>query len=213
MKRSIILFSMLFALQTVLAQTPYFRAGVGISSLSDAKVTAIVTETGLDPISDSTDIEYDSDISLQVAMGLDYENGYKLELHFSTQENEGSYKVDRSDKVEQKSTTLGLNIVREFDRGRWVPFVNAGAGFVFTEFKDDFFDEGVVEKIKDTTMALNVGGGITYSLSDTLDFYGKYNYYMSGDIEDRILDVAEGTVDGELELGLHQFVVGITQSF
>ena len=155
MKRSIVLFSMLFALQTVLAQTSYFRAGVGISSLSDAKVTAIVTETGLDPISDSTDIEYDSDISLQVAMGLDYENGYKLELHFSTQENEGSYKVDRSDKVEQKSTTLGLNIVREFDRGRWVPFVNAGAGFVFTEFKDDFFDEGVVEKIKDTTMALN----------------------------------------------------------
>ena len=60
MKRSIVVFAMLFALQTVLAQTPYIRAGMGISSLSDAKVTAILTVTGLDSVSDSTDIDLKS---------------------------------------------------------------------------------------------------------------------------------------------------------
>lgn len=207
MKKSIVVFSMLFALQSVLAQTPYFRAGVGISSLSDAKYSE--TENGVPGsiYSFETDVEYDSSIGLSVALGLAYEDGVKLEGVFSTQENEATFDIEGTKfKLDQETRTLGINAIKEFHGERMVPFINVGLGFVFSELKYP----GI--SIKDTNLSLNIGGGATYAISETLNLFGNYNYYLIGDGEDSYTDDF-GTFDAELELGLHQFVVGVTQSF
>ena len=207
MKRSIILFSMLFALQTVLAQTPYFRAGVGISSLPDAKYSETESGVSASTYSFEADVEYDSSIGLCVAFGLACEDGVKLEGVFSTQENEGTIDVEGTKlKLDQETRTLGINAIKEFDGERVVPFINVGLGFVFSELKIP----GV--SIKDANLSFNIGGGVTHAISETLNLYGSYNYYMIRDGKDSYT-VFDSTYDAELELGLHQFVVGITQSF
>ena len=201
------IFSMLLAMQTAFSQTPYIKVGVGMSTLPDSKVT--VKAPGVPTA--SAKLEYDSAHCLNAAFGVDYDNGYKLELSLSAQKNDGNFKEDKTDKVKQNNETLGLNIIREFSSGRWAPFVSAGAGFVFTDFDDD----GV--KVKDTSVSFNVGGGITYSLSDNYSLYGHYNYLMISDFEDSFgtqNDLGQPVnVDVELELAMHQFTLGITRSF
>ncbi len=203
---------MLLVMQTAFSQTPYFSAGAGISSLPDAKLTAKVPGA-----QDISKFEYNSNHSISAAFGVDYENGYKVELHLSVQKNEGNLKGDKADQIRQKSETLGVNVIREFSSGRWVPFVSAGAGFVFTDLVALDDDPTDTEKFKDTSVSFNVGGGISYNISDTYSLYGQYKYYMISDFEDSITEDLGGgqilTIDLELETAMHQFDVGITRSF
>ena len=211
MKISIIVFSMLLAMQTAFSQTPYFSAGAGISSLPDAKITSKADGT-----KDVTKLEYNSTHSFNAAFGVDYENGYKVELHLSVQKNEGNQKDDKTNKLRQKSETLGVNVIREFSSGRWVPFVSAGAGFVFTDLVSIDEDPAESDKFKDTSVSFNVGGGISYNISDTYSLYGQYKYYIISDFEDSFTEDLGGqilTVDLEMESAMHQFDVGITRSF
>ena len=204
MKRGALLFTILFSFHTVFAQDPYFKVSLGVSSISDKEAKSFsISEAATERV----ELEYESAMSINTALGLDYDNGNQLELCFSTRENEGNGKQDSSDKFDQKSNAIGVNLIRELRASNVVPYVNAGLGVIFTEFKA----EG--EKFDDTSRYINVGAGIRASISDTLEVYGHYEYYICSDFKYTRIELNQDILDIELELGLHQFVVGITQSF
>lgn len=202
MKKCLLVTSILLATHVSLADTPYFRVGMGISTPPDSDVKFVSAELpGLVLLSD---VEFDSEIGFNFAFGIENFNGVKIECMFSSQENDAT--LDDLFDADLNTRTFGVNFVKELGGIDLNPFVNAGTGFVFSEFEDD------TTTLKDTSVYFNLGAGVSFALSNTMDFYGSYNYYFIGDPEDTFVD--DGIIyEAELELGLHQFAFGIAGSF
>lgn len=226
MKKSLLALSLLLTVHGALSETPYFRVGMGISTPSESEINYTYLPVNTENLNVDFirgDIDFDSDIGLNVAFGVENFSGVKVEGVFSVQENEAT--VANLYKLDLNTRTLGLNLIKELGDEKLVPFVNAGAGFVFSEFKWD------ASSLKDTTMYFNLGAGFTYALSSTVDLHAGYSYYFIGDPEDTFVTPVVETLDNdndgyvdsydeydliydaEVELGMHQFVVGIAASF
>ena len=206
MRKLIITIAILATAHVSLAATPYFKAGLGISSVADGDVkTQSITDDGvtITTENDTTKVKYDLGVSIEAVLGMAYDNGFKYEVAFSRQENDIK---DSSTKLELR--TLGLNTIKEFYGNSWVPFINAGVGFVFTEIDAEEI------QLNDITLAFILGWGAQYALSETRSLYVKYNYTIINDVKDSLTNGTGSEASNfELELGLHQFIIGITQTF
>lgn len=191
----------------------YFSTEFGISTPKDASV-------GLTGYTDST-TSYDSALGFGLSSGIKFSNNSKLEVKFTTQENEGTImQIDSSlvavgltPKIDLKVNTLGLNLIHEEEVdgiSQCKVSLNAGLGIAFAEV------ETSLVKLEDSVFYFNTGGGINYSLDESISIYLKYNYFFMGDAEEGYTLNAQqlglGLVDiyTKSELGAHQFMTGIS---
>ena len=71
---------------------------------------------------------------------------------------------------------LRLNVNYNWEGGKWHPFVGAGAGAYFLQFKDNGQPFGQSE----TKPGFNVGGGIEYFTGRTVSLKGEARYHVIG---------------------------------
>jgi opacity protein-like surface antigen len=69
---------------------------------------------------------------------------------------------------------LRLDVNYNWERGRWHPFVGAGAGAYFLRFKDNGQPIGETE----TKAGFNLGGGIEYFTGRTVALKGEARYHV-----------------------------------
>lgn len=192
--------------------TPYVSGEFGVV----APVDATVKLTGYT----DSETEYDSAMSFGLSAGFGFEQGTKLGVLFTSQENEGTIKQISSDLLfaglspvlDVKVNTLGLNLTQKMPTNNdFNFFLNGGLGLAFSEIKTSSFS------VEDTVNYFNIGGGGSFSLSDSLNIYAKYNYFIMGDAEETSDLNIEGLgiitdVSAETEMGMHQFMVGISKT-
>jgi opacity protein-like surface antigen len=83
--------------------------------------------------------------------------------------------AESTDSLRQIPLRVDLN--DNWERGRWHPFVGAGAGAYFLRFKDNGQGIGASE----TKLGVNLGGGIEYFTGRTVAIKGEARYHMIDD--------------------------------
>jgi opacity protein-like surface antigen len=86
------------------------------------------------------------------------------------------FSFESSDSLRQIPLRLDVNY--NWERGKWHPFVGAGAGAYFLRFKDNGQAFGDTE----TKLGFNVGGGIEYFTGRTVSLKGEARYHMIDDM-------------------------------
>jgi opacity protein-like surface antigen len=76
---------------------------------------------------------------------------------------------------------LRLDVNYNWERGKWHPFVGAGAGAYFMQFKNNGESFGDTE----TKAGLNAGGGIEYFLNRTVTLKGEARYHSIANVAGR----------------------------
>jgi opacity protein-like surface antigen len=72
---------------------------------------------------------------------------------------------------------LRLDVNYNWEGGKWHPFVGAGVGAYFLQFKSNGESFGESE----TELGFNVGGGIEYFTGRTVSLKGEARYHVIGD--------------------------------
>ena len=70
--------------------------------------------------------------------------------------------------------SLGADVIYNWERGKWHPFVGAGIGAYFFQSKFD----GESFRDDETNIGGNIGGGIEYFTSRTLTIKGEVQYHF-----------------------------------
>jgi opacity protein-like surface antigen len=71
---------------------------------------------------------------------------------------------------------LRLDVNYNWEGGKWHPFVGAGAGAYFLQFKDN--DQPLGES--ETKLGFNLGGGVEYFTGRTVSLKGEARYHVIG---------------------------------
>ena len=213
--RIIVLLLMIMSNLSYGSQT-YLNLVSGLAMPSDASV-------GLTGYTDG-EIEYDSAITFGLSIGVEIKEGTKLEAIYTSQENEGTIQqldislvaLGLSPLIDLKMETFGVNLIETIDYSRnknLSVFVNAGAGMGFAKMGVTAGGSG--GNIKDSKAYFNAGGGISYDLGEGLNINLKYSYYFMGQLEEGYNVNLNGTlaeVKTDLDLGMHQWLIGISKS-
>ena len=190
----------------------YFSLVSGLAMPVDASV-------GLTGYIDG-EVEYDSAMTFGLSVGVEIEEGTKLEALYTSQENEGTIQqldislvaAGLSPLLDLEMNTFGLNLIQNIDKFRNEKlslFYNIGAGVGFAKVS------GSDLSAKDTEAYFNAGGGIIYDLGEGLNINLKYNYYFMGHAEDGYAINVNGTITEiktDLDLGMHQWLIGVSKS-
>ncbi len=81
---------------------------------------------------------------------------------------------ESSDSLRQ--IPLRANVNYNWEGGRWHPFVGAGVGAYFLQFKDNGQPLGT----RETKPGMNVGGGVEYFTGRTVSLKGEARYHVIG---------------------------------
>jgi outer membrane immunogenic protein len=176
---------------------PYASVHGGIATLNDADAK---TEVGV--------LEFDTDPGLALTAALGYDFGGNVRL-----EAEGGYQQNDIDKINLKgmggvkgsgeitSTSGLLNGYYDFTNISAVtPFVSAGFGFMKAKVED----AALHSNADGTSMAYQVGAGLSYALNYNLALDVKYRYLAAIDLE---------LEDTEFDYSSHNVYGGIRASF
>lgn len=77
-----------------------------------------------------------------------------------------------------------VNVYYDFDFGaNWRPFLGGGFGFAKVYINNASFSGVQFADDDDRTIAYQLKAGISYSLSESMDFVVSYRYLNSGDLD------------------------------
>ena len=207
-----VIFAVLLSCCVASAEELYVGAGAGLSIVPDGTVTLSVEESGIN-VSTGLDMEYDSTFCYGALIGIDFENGYQAQVEISSQEVDGQVKADPTGKMDLSLMTLGFSGIKKFESDNVVPFIELGVGLLDAEaetYDSDDADERTT--FDDTVTYAKLGLGVEVLLSETVSIFGNYSYYLINNLEETVI-VDGQDLDFELELSLHQFMIGFTKAF
>jgi opacity protein-like surface antigen len=87
------------------------------------------------------------------------------------------YRTESIDSLRQVPLRVDVNY--NWEGGRWHPFVGAGVGAYFLQFKDNNQPFGDSE----TKPGFNLGGGVEYFFTRTVAFKGEGRYHILGNAQ------------------------------
>jgi opacity protein-like surface antigen len=209
----------------------YVEVEPGFSMLADADLT-VTADFPFEGGGASGDIE--SEPTWVVGGSLGYRwRGLRVELH-------ASYRKPGFDEVTLRDPNLpggggdigddgdlqafvGLfNVFYGFPLGRFEPFVGGGLGFANLDLEGDY-GANILDVDEDSTeFAWSVSGGVAYSLMEHVDVSLGYRYLGMTDPEfatfpyirvNPDMTTTPFTGSAEIEVVLHEFLVGIRYSF
>jgi hypothetical protein len=114
------------------------------------------------------------DNALLVNALLEYYLTPRLSVRTSFGLTDPGYKSEAIDSLRQVPLRVDVNY--NWEGGRWHPFVGAGVGAYFLQFKDNNQPFGDSE----TKAGFNLGGGMEYFFNRTLAFKGEGRYHLLG---------------------------------
>ena len=105
---------------------------------------------------------------------LEYYVTPRVSLRTSFGLTDPGHRTEAADSLRQVPLRLDVNY--NWEGGRWHPFVGAGVGAYFLQFKDNDQPFGDSE----TKAGFNLGGGMEYFFNRTLAFKGEGRYHILG---------------------------------
>ena len=98
----------------------------------------------------------------------------RLGVRFGVDWTDPSFHRESSDSLRQ--VRFGGDVIYNWEGGKWHPFVGAGAGAYFLQFKDNGESLGESE----TKPGFNLGGGVEYFTGRTVSLKGEARYHVIG---------------------------------
>ena len=174
----------------------YLKGAAGYGTHADIDITGNVVG----------DVESEGDVALNLGLGYEFENNWRLELDGSTLFSDlGDVGQQPSSFAKLRTNALMLNAIYDFDDfNNWEPYVGAGVGIVRGDASvvaHDFLQEltvldrnpacasgrnfGATPQIaafscefsdRDTTLGYQLLAGLGYKLSDNLTWDTNYRY-------------------------------------
>ena len=114
------------------------------------------------------------DNALVVNALLEYYLTPRVSLRTAFGLTDPGFGAESSDSLRQIPLRLDVNY--NWERGKWHPFVGAGAGAYFLRFKDNGQAIGDTE----TKAGFNLGGGMEYFTGRTVALKGEARYHVIG---------------------------------
>jgi opacity protein-like surface antigen len=123
--------------------------------------------------------------------------------------------------IELKSHTFGLNAYYDFDIGSgFKPYVGAGVGFAHVKSNSAAYgmpaNYAISGESSTNTFIWNVGGGVSYDLTDALALDIAYRYSDFGKVSGDLLYNENGlnsTIVGKSKISSHEVLLGVRYSF
>ena len=155
----------------VLGACLMFPAGVDAQErrVPHAGQTAVGVDVGAFVPADS---QFDN--ALLVNALLEYYVTPRVSLRTSFGLTDPGHRTEAADSLRQVPLRLDVNY--NWEGGRWHPFVGAGVGAYFLQFKDNDQPFGDTE----TKAGFNLGGGMEYFFNRTVTFKGEARYHILG---------------------------------
>ncbi len=201
------------------SQGPYFSGNLGLALLKDSSMS----NSELNDMGASVDIESKSGVGLGVALGYDFGNSMRIEGEFAYQRNDTDkftvsamgYRVSLGLDGHTSSSCVMVNGYYDFTNlGRVAPFLSAGIGYSKVKQEitglsgyDDVTDGEEIDiksREDDTALAYQVGAGIGYAVSKTLTIDAKYRYFTTDDLNFNGISVKYSS---------HNFYIGVRLGF
>ena len=114
------------------------------------------------------------DSALVISALLEYYLTPRVSLRTEFGLTDPGFANESTDSLRQIPLRLDVNY--NWERGKWHPFVGAGAGAYFLRFKDNGQAIGDTE----TKAGFNLGGGMEYFTGRTVALKGEARYHMIG---------------------------------
>lgn len=178
----------------------YGSVNVGFAMAADSDISI----TGLPTV----EIEYDPGFTIGGAVGYMNEK-YRLEGELAYQAND----VDKIAGVptsalgisaEANILTFLFNGYYDFDTGTaFTPFITAGIGFANVSYEET----GGADD-DDTVFAYQIGAGIAYAMTDSMNLDLRYRYLGASDAE-----FSDPSGNAEVEVSSHNFTIGLRFAF
>jgi opacity protein-like surface antigen len=118
------------------------------------------------------------DNALVVSALLEYYLTPRVSLRTDFGLTDPGFTRESTDSLQQIPLRLDVNY--NWEGGKWHPFVGAGVGAYFLQFKDNGHALGESE----TKPGFNVGGGIEYFTGRTVSLKGEARYHVIGNMRD-----------------------------
>jgi len=199
------------------------RTGVGIAQVSDL-------DFDLGPMSFTLDADEGTDVAgmFGLAIGWDFNRSssspMRLELEFMHMGEaelkwRGNVTVfgnvyDERFHGDLSVTTFFLNYYYDFHgSSRVTPFLNAGLGLAMVKLSVEWYDHGYYmgeESDTNTNLALNIGGGVGFSLTDNASLDLSYRFAYLGPTG---VDAEYVPVEIEAQAWRHDILLGIRYTF
>ena len=155
----------------------YGRIDVGVSVDGAADISSNVPLGGDAPLDDAA--------LGALALGFARDDGWRVELELSRREHDlaAAALLDPGGSVE--ATALLVNLYRDFGDGRVIPYLGFGLGLASVDLQAGFtppLSPAVVDDT-DVTFAFQIAGGVSVSLSPTIDLDLGYRYFAAPGFE------------------------------
>ena len=145
----------------------------GVSAAQERAPHAGSTAVGVD-VGAFIPTENQLDKAAIVSVLLEYYLTPRVSLRTDFGLTDPGFSTESTDSLRQIPLRLDVNY--NWERGKWHPFVGAGAGAYFLRFKDNGQAIGDTE----TKPGVNVGGGIEYFTGRTVSLKGEARYHVIG---------------------------------
>jgi len=197
MKKIFVLFILFFSLNCSIAYAKdavYFKIAGILSSVNDNNIDYQDNIIG--------NLETETGLGISLALGKQFGNfGFEIEYAHRNADIEKATigEIDVTDALvtdEISSDVVMFNGIYELSEGGTIkPYILAGIGMNW------------IEETEGPEFAYQVGGGVSYSLTDNVGAFGEYRYLGSTDATDDVLDELSYSFDS------HNFGLGIKYSF
>ncbi len=183
----------------------YVSFNVGVADINDSDAVSPVLAPGSAIV-----LGADNGTALSLAAGYKFGN-MRVEGELAYQKNDlDSISIAGSGNQitgDASSSSLLINGYYDFkNKSKFTPFVTAGVGIANIDISNiDIVGVGPMsDSADDSTFVYQVGAGVSYPISKTVDFDLKYRYFEASDPDFPIMTA---------EYASHNFYVGLRNSF
>ena len=151
-----------------------------------------------------------------VALGAKYK-AFRLETEYNTGKDAHKKIFDGEIKMNLRTESILVNAYWDINTcSRFTPYVSAGAGLAKLNVRAKVPSEGVVQKGNPSNFAWQVGAGVSYAATDSIDVDLGYRYVDTG--ATRIMKMYESGAQGgsesvKVNTARHELYAGLRYNF
>jgi opacity protein-like surface antigen len=199
---------------------PWYVSVYGGGSFFDDEVDFTEVDPD-DSVPERARINFDNGWILGGAVGRRLRNNWRVELDLNHHQapSESYAYSDDGDPFETgltiqgdvETTSLLVNVVKEFGENRWRPYLGAGFGLssVNLRLSDSIADDEIQDSFADEVVfGYQFMTGVVFDLTDCLQAYLEYRVMGHGDVEDVVSDdTSEFENLAPMDLGWSQHLI------
>jgi len=152
-----------------------------------------------------------------IALGAKH-GAFRLETEYnqdrSTRKIFSYYNDEDREKVNLKTQSLMVNAYYDFNLcSRFTPYVGVGAGIAKLNLRFKDYAEGYAQKTTTSNFAWQIGAGVSYAATDSMDVDFGYRYVDTGAANVHKVVIDDYKYGDKLNTARHEIYAGIRYNF